>query len=246
MQDVQKLYYARVSGENLTPGQDILVNTIEDAYDIQEELLKMQDTSAVGFKISMTSQETQDLFQSKEPVYGPFTERQVVDGIELSNYNIPLAELELVFRVNEDISIEDGVKDILKKCTVAPAVEIPDGRYDDWFPNISKYEVVADCAVAGAIVIGEEKTVTYDQIDNITAKLSLNDKELKSGDSSEVMDHPVNAVLWFVKKLHEQNKILRAGQFVSSGTFILPIKLEVGSYKAEFEGFDPVSFDVKS
>src|SRR5699024_12498777 len=91
----------------------------------------------------------------------------VVDGIELSNYNIPLAELELVFRVNEDISIEDGVKDILKKCTVAPAVEIPDGRYDDWFPNISKYEVVANCAVAGAIVIGEEKTVTYDQIDNI-------------------------------------------------------------------------------
>ena len=85
MQDVQKLYDARVSGENLTPGQDILVNTIEDAYDIQEELLKMQDTSAVGFKISMTSQETQDLFQSKEPVYGPFTERQVVDGIELSD-----------------------------------------------------------------------------------------------------------------------------------------------------------------
>ena len=38
MQDVQKLYDARVSGENLTPGQDILVNTIEDAYDIQEEL----------------------------------------------------------------------------------------------------------------------------------------------------------------------------------------------------------------
>src|SRR5699024_3066171 len=99
MQDVQKLYDARVSGENLTPGQDILVNTIEDAYDIQEELLKMQDTSAVGFKISMTSQETQDLFQSKEPVYRQFTERQVVDGIELSKYNNPLAGLELVLRV---------------------------------------------------------------------------------------------------------------------------------------------------
>lgn len=244
MQDVQKLYDARVSGNMLTPGKDIEIGSVEAAYEIQNELLKMQGDSAIGYKISMTSPETQSLFDSHEPVYGPFTTRQVIKELSLKDYNVPLAELELVFYVNEDLSVEDDATSIMEKCDVAPAIEIPDGRYDDWFPNISKYEVVADCAVSGAIVIGDRKKVTYNALDQIQGQLYLDGEVVKSGESSEVMDHPVNAMLWLVEKLNSQGKTLMAGQFVSSGTFILPIKLEVGEYKAEFDGLGTVSIKV--
>lgn len=244
MQDVQKLYDARVSGNMLTPGLDIEVDSVEAAYGIQDELLKMQGDSAKGYKISMTSPETQSLFDSHEPVYGPFTSRQVISDLSLKDYNIPLAELELVFYVNEDLSVDDDAKSIMEKCDVAPAIEIPDGRFEDWFPNISKYEVVADCAVSGAIVIGERRKATFNELDKIQGQLYLDGEVVKSGESSEVMDHPVNAILWLIKKLASQGKVLRAGQFVSSGTFILPIQLQVGTYVADFEGIGQVEIKV--
>src|SRR5699024_11267851 len=154
MTDVEKVYEARVKRKSLKPGQDMQTDTDEAAYNIQNEILSMQNASAKGYKISMTSEETQALFESSEPVYGPFTAEQVITEMSLADYNSPLAELELVFYVNEKLSVTDDAESILSKCTVAPALELPDGRYNNWFPNISKYEVVADCAVAGAVVIG--------------------------------------------------------------------------------------------
>lgn len=244
MNDAQKLYDARLKGINLKPGQDIETDSVEAAYHIQTEILNMQDETAKGYKISMTSAETQALFDSHEPVYGPFTAAQVITEMSLADYNIPLAELELVFYVNETLSTDDDAESILSKCTVAPALELPDGRYKDWFPNISKYEVVADCAVAGAIVIGEAKSVSYDELDNISGKLLFNGKEIKRGKSSEVMGHPVSAMKWLIEKLGSQGKQLEAGQFVSSGTFILPVQLEVGKYEGVFEGLGNVAIEI--
>ena len=245
MTDAEKLYEARVKGKSLKPGQDIKTDTVEAAYNIQNEILSMQNASAKGYKISMTSEETQALFDSSEPVYGPFTASQVITEMSLADYNIPLAELELVFYVNEKLSVTDDAESILSKCTVAPALELPDGRYNNWFPNISKYEVVADCAVAGAVVIGEAKSADYEDLDNITGRLLFNGEEIKRGQSSEVMGHPVNAVKWLIEKLSSQGKGLEAGQFISSGTFILPVKLEAGKYEGVFEGFGKVEIEVK-
>lgn len=245
MTDAEKLYEARKCGAVLRPGQDIKTDTVEEAYNIQTEILNMQNESVKGYKISMTSPETQALFDSNEPVYGPFTASQVITEMSLADYNSPLAELELVFYVNEALSAADDEESILKKCTVAPALELPDGRYNDWFPNISKYEVVGDCAVAGAVVIGEAKAARYDKLDNITGKLLFNGEEIKRGQSSEVMGHPVKAVKWLIEKLSSQGKQLEAGQFVSSGTFILPVKLEAGKYEGIFEGFGNVEIEVK-
>jgi 2-oxo-hept-3-ene-1,7-dioate hydratase len=243
--DAKKLYDARLNGTNLKPGEDIETDTVETGYKVQTEILKLQKRSVEGYKISMTSPETQALFDSSEPVYGPFISDQVITEMSLADYNIPLVELELVFYVNETLSVNDDADSIFKKCTVAPALELPDGRYDDWFPNISKYEVVADCAVAGAIVIGEAKTVSYDDLADISGTLLLNGKEIKRGQSSEVMGHPVNAVKWLIEKLTQQDKQLEAGQFVSSGTFILPVKLEAGTYTGTFEGLGNVEIEIK-
>ena len=81
-------------------------------------------------------------------------------------------------------------------------------------------------------------------LDNISGVLKFNGEEIKRGQSSEVMEHPANAVKWLVNKLDSQGKQLEAGQFVSSGTFILPVKLEVGIYEGIFDGFGSVSIEV--
>ena len=173
MTDSKKLYEARLNGSILKPGQDIAADTVEAAYKVQKEILSLGKETAQGYKISMTSPETQRLFDSSEPVYGPFTGSQVISELSLTDYNIPLAELELVFYINETVKATDSADEILAKSTVAPALELPDGRYEDWFPNISKYEVVADCAVAGAIVIGQAKSADYNMLDNILSLIHI-------------------------------------------------------------------------
>ena len=61
---------------------------------------------------------------------------------------------------------------LLKKTQVAPGIEVPDSRFDDWFPKISLGQVVADSAVAGRIVTGLPlDNVSYEQLEKLPGKL---------------------------------------------------------------------------
>lgn len=222
----------------------------EKAYEIQHALTAMKSATLneeiKGYKISLTSKETQDLFQSETPLYGALTTSSLSNGeIELHSLLSPLIELELIFIANEDLSIEDSVEDILRKTSVAPGIEVPDSRYEDWFPNITLGQVIADSAVAGKIVTGKPiNGVTFDQMDNIKGTLAFNGDEIAANTSSEVLEHPVYAVQWLVKELASHGLTLKKGMSVSSGTFILPKKLEKGVYTAAYEGIGEVVLTV--
>lgn len=222
----------------------------EKAYQIQHTVTAMKSAALneelKGYKISLTSKETQDLFQSDTPLYGALTTSSLNNGeLELSSLLSPLIELELIFIAEEDLSVEDSVDDILRKTSVAPGIEVPDSRYEDWFPKITLGQVIADSAVAGKIVTGTPiSDVTFDQLDNIRGTLSFNGEEIASNTSSEVLEHPVYAVQWLVKELASHGFTIEKGMSVSSGTFILPKKLEKGVYTAAYEGIGEVVLTV--
>src|SRR5699024_7043957 len=144
MSAVKKLYDAYAKNEPLKCG-GIGVTDLEEAYSVQDAVLDLKIESGEvlsGYKISLTSEETQKLFKSDQPLYGAMTDRTILERVSLGDFNIPLLEMELVFIVDEIVFPEDNVDDIMRKCRVAPGAEIPDGRYADWFPNIDLYEVV--------------------------------------------------------------------------------------------------------
>ncbi|CAD2072062.1 2-keto-4-pentenoate hydratase [Phocicoccus pinnipedialis] len=227
--------------------EDIEVANIIDAYDNQEKLLERKKElgeKLKGYKISLTSEKTQKLFNSTHPLYGAMTDKQILESVSLTDYNEPLLELELVFNIVETLDVEDTLEDICRKCTISPGIEIPDGRYKNWFPNIDMFQVISDAAVSGGVVIGEPKQLTYANIASIKGTILKDDEEVKVGYSTEVMDHPAEAVKWLVHELDKRGKNLEPGMFVSSGTFITPFVLEVGSYTATYENVGSVSIEV--
>jgi len=247
MSATEKLFQAYQNNEPLQL-KELGLDDVEKAYKVQDKVLDLKAQNGEnlkGYKISLTSQETQDLFDSDSPLYGGMTDKSVKNTLSLKNYNAPMLEMEVVFLVDQEVSPNDSVENVMKKCRVAPGIEVPDGRYEDWFPNATLYEIVADGAVNGAVVMGGDQKVSYDDLDNTTATLYLNGETVKKGPSTDVMGHPAKAVQWLAQALDSRGKSLKPGQFVSSGTFVLPVELQVGTYKADFENLGSVELEVR-
>lgn len=243
----EQLYQAYRDNKPLKKGV-LNFESTQEAYSVQDSVLALKEANGEklqGYKISLTSKETQDLFKSDSPLFGQMTDVTVKNELSLSDYNEPLLETELVFLIQEDVNGDDADEEVMKKCLVAPGLEAPDGRYDDWFPKTTFYEVIADGAVNGAVTYGEAKQYSYKDLDDVEGVLYLNDEEVVRGRSTEVLGHPVNAVKWLAKALEDRGEKLKAGRFVSSGTFVLPVKLEVGTYRVTYENVGQVELRVK-
>lgn len=222
--------------------------SLNEAYAMQHSFTAAKEKNGEklqGYKISMTSPETQALFNASEPLYGQLTDKRIRHTLSLSkDTSNALIELELVFIVMEELTAEDSLKDILHKTKVAPGLEVPDSRFQDWFPKMSKEQVCVDGAVGGYVCYGEAKYATYEDLDNIEGKLLYNDQVLAQDSSKTVMGHPVKAVEWLLVKLGEHGLSLQPGMFVSSGTFVMPKPLAVGTYKGEFDHFGTVTLTI--
>lgn len=243
----EKLFKAYQNNQPLEKGS-LTLTSHEHAYQVQNEVLALKEANGEqhqGYKISLTSQETQDLFKSDSPLYGQMTDVTFKQSLSLSDYNEPLVEVELVFLVDETVNGSDSKEEVMNKCRVAPGLEVPDGRYDDWFPKTTFYEVIADGAVNGALAWGEAEKYSYEQLADVEGVLYLDGKEVKRGHSSEVLGHPVNSVQWLAQALEANGEKLTAGRFVSSGTFVLPERLVAGTYTAKYTGLGDVTLVVK-
>lgn len=75
-------------------------------------------------------------------------------------------------------------------------------------PYATKYEVISDGAVNGAIVYGEGRRVSHEDIDDIKGELSKDGELVQSGRSTEVLGHPVESVKWLIKELDQSGKRL--------------------------------------
>ncbi|CAI2690803.1 2-keto-4-pentenoate hydratase [Apilactobacillus kunkeei] len=230
-----------------------MVSDEESSYRVQRRLMELKDEDHGGYKVSLTSKQTQDMFDSNEPLYGAQIKSHFVQSpVSLSlNSELmePLAEVELVFKAKEPLLPTDSLEDLANKTTVSSGVEVPDSRFSDWFPSLSKYMVMSDAAVGGYVVYGKEfdtNSFSLKDLENVTTTLSHDGKEVATGTSSEVLSNPLNALQWLVKKLDEQDLRLEAGQRVSSGTFLFPPHLTKGQWTATFnKGFSDVNLEVK-
>lgn len=220
-----------------------VVTDDETAYAVQDAVVKLKGKPTAGYKVSLTSKETQDMFDADSPLYGQQVAERFLQSpadVDLQMLNEPLLEVELTFRAKEDLQPSDTLEDLFQKVTVAGALELPDARFVDWFPDLGKYNVMADCAVGGLVVYGEEHDAdsVFENVDdaaNVHAVLFKDGKKLKEGVSSEVLGNPFKSLQWLVQKLAEQGKVFTKGQMVSSGTFVLPPKLTVGKWEVEFD-----------
>ncbi|WP_230657206.1 2-keto-4-pentenoate hydratase [Psychrobacter sp. I-STPA10] len=249
----EHLYRAYV--ERIPLAQSVMIADLssKQAYDIQHAVTDKKIANGAklaGYKISMTSKRTMALFNSAEPMYGQLIDKQVWDNsqpLSLStDVNSALVELELAFIAQEKLLASDTPEQICKKCLIAPCLEIPDSRYQDWFPKMSKEHLCVDSAVAGYVCIGQPVTASYDELSHEVGRLYINDELVLTEPASVVLEHPALAVQWLVQKLQQHNLSIEAGMFVSSGSFGMPVTLEMGTYKGEFQSVGEVSLTVQT
>lgn len=222
---------------------DGVVGDDDTAYRVQKLVMEKKGEPVGGYKVSLTSEQTQKMFDSDSPLYGA----QLADHFlaspttyQLEKLNEPLVEVELVFTAKEDLSPDDSLEDLFNKTTVAGALEVPDARFADWFPSLPKHMVMADCAVGGLVVYGKEMATnevfaSVEQVAEVTATLSHDGEKLDKGTSAEVLGNPLNSLQWLVKKLASQGVTFKKGQRVSSGTFVLPPKFTKGKWQVAFD-----------
>ncbi|OLO37007.1 hypothetical protein BTR23_14795 [Alkalihalophilus pseudofirmus] len=227
---------------------------ISTAYEIQRQVteMKIKDNreKLMGYKISMTSEETQKPVNTNSPAYGTFTNVNIQSSsVQMDPQFSYLIEPELVFLITEDLSIGAGASEIINKSKVAPGLEIPTARYHDWFPpptDINVADYIADNTCTGMLVYGEPVEIpTSMDWEGIKATLYFNDEKLDEGYSSSVWGNPVNAVCWLTEKLASENRSLKKGMIVSSGTFTLPKLVEKGMYHVDYDIFGMVSVKIE-
>lgn len=229
--------------------------SVAEAYQVQNKLTELKKTQnneeVVGFKISMTSEEMQRVVgKSNEPAYGTFTSNNLVQRNVTLQPNSPfLLEPELVFVLQEDLSPEADLEEVVKKSKIAAGLEIPSSRYKHWFPfneEVKLVDIIADNAFAGGMLLGEAINIPS-SIDwtNIQVHLTFNEERLATGYSEEVLGNPLKAVLWLNEKRVSQGFTLNKGTVISSGTFTDPVPLKAGTYKAAFDILGDISLEVQ-
>ncbi|MDO5532453.1 2-keto-4-pentenoate hydratase [Sutterella sp.] len=221
----------------------------ETAYAVQRAVAELKGEPTGGYKISLTSKTTQDMFKTNEPLFGEQVPSRIISAparLVLEEMNEPLIEVELAMIPKVDL--EPGMTDeeLLRSVTVAGGIEVPDARFKEWFPALNRFLVVADCAVGGYIIHGtpvDGTELAVEQLNQIHVDLFRNGEIVKSGDSTEVLDNPIHALKWLVEALAKRGRKLTKGQVVSTGTFFVPPHLEKGEYVARYTG--AITEDVK-
>jgi len=245
MEDYANKIYSAWREKRLMEKEGLLLSA-DQAYEIQNRIRIMKGMSVMGYKISMTNKETQSWFNASEPRYGILSEEHFISGkLNLSDMNSPLIEVELAFVAKEDIDPDKKINEIMAGFEIAPAFEIPDSRYSDWFPKISLTELTIDNAVAGKVCIGERIGIKdASSLRAIASTLYFNGEVIDRGLASEVLGDPINAIEWIVGKLCIRNETIKKGMAILSGSIMKPSQLKTGVYLADFEGVGKITISV--
>lgn len=228
-----------------------VVNDFDTAYEVQQAVMKLKGQPTAGYKVSLTSEQTQKMFDADSPLYGAQVADKFLDSgttLSLKDYNEPLVEVEFEFTAKRLLTPAMSEEELLNNCYVAADMEVPDARFTNWFPDLDKYLVLSDTAVGGAVVGGKVKdgaTLKLADLAHVFAVLTFNGEEQAHGQGSEVLGNPVTSLKWLVQKLSEQGFTFPAGTHASTGTFILPPHLKPGVWEAKFtDDFGTVTLNV--
>lgn len=213
-----------------------------EAYQIQAELIEAlcerERTEVAGYKISMTSKETQAIAKTHEPAYGTLLKNDLRTShatIRIDDMFDPLIEPEIIFILKEDLSMDADEAEILKHSEIAAGIEVPDARYKDWFPNFSLQDLLVDNTATGAVVFADHQaSLNLADMAKIKMELFFNDEKISEADASAVLGNPVLSVKWLVEKIAKNDQQLKKGMVISSGTFISPIRVQKGTYRVTY------------
>lgn len=212
----------------------------------------------IGYKAGLTNPAVQKRFNATAPVWGKLFEGMVLaDGavVEAAFGARPLFEADMLVRVKSD-AINDArtsLEVLALVDQVIPFIELPD-LVVQAPPKlngnaIAAINVGARLGVAGkpiaVPVTRGEFYALHDGLRNMAVTLADGNGTLGQGSGSDILEHPLNAVVYLAQALAREGLRLQAGDLVSLGSFspLLPPKpgQKVTASYAGLPGAQPVS-----
>lgn len=201
----------------------------------------------IGYKVALTNPAIQQRFNTNSPLYGVILDKMLLKNNSNipANFGIkPRLEGDLMVRVgSEKINTANNPQEVLACLdAVIPYVELPDLVYAD---NIKLNAQYLELINAGARlgVIGEEIPLSatpewQEELGKIQVIITdETGKELARGDSSALLGHPLNVVIWLRDKLQAEGKSLNKGDLISLGSMTPLLSVVSGSkIKARYLG----------
>lgn len=197
-------------------------------------MLEVQLGAPVGYKAGLTNPAVQKRFAHDAPVWGMLYGPMLLEAgavVEPGFGARPLFEADLLVRVssaaiNEARTPADVIASIDQ---VIPFIELPDLVVQVPAPPqingavITAINVGARLGVKGAPIpvpaTRGERYQLLDSLRDMVVVLRGDGVELDRGKGSDVLEHPLNAVVWLAKDLARAGKALKPGDLVSLGSF---------------------------
>lgn len=221
--------------------------TPAEGHAIQAELPGVAGRSVVGWKIAATSQAGQAHINVGGPLAGCILAGSVVDAggaLSLAGNRMRVVEPEFAFCLGRSLPPRAApytVGEVLDAvASLHPAFEVPDSRYSE-FTHAGQAQLIADDACCGPFVFGAAAPAHWRQLDlrshSVRASVS-NDAGVRftrEGVGRAALGDPRAALAWLANELSALGIPLEAGQFVSTGTCMVPLEVQPGdAVQADF------------
>ena len=245
-----KLVEALRSGRAIAQAAWTGPGSLEEGYAIQAAFFRQAGLGSAGWKAGSTNAAAQARRNLSEPVFGRlFADRCFGQGSTVPRdlFMNPCLEVEFGFRMGRDLGPRDAPFALAEVRAavdaVVLAIEIADGRLEDW-RSCDAPSSVADNVAHGATVLGPEFPLAEGaDLASVRTTLVCDGAVMAEGTGSAVLGNPLNALTWLANKLSGEGETLQAGQVVLSGT--TSALVPVGSCRtvtAGFSGLGEVSF----
>lgn len=210
-----------------------------DGYAIQQHILRLTSKPLLGWKIAATSTAGQHHINVTRPLAGRILDERVSregETVSLGPNRMQVAELEFVFRMGQTVEPRSEPYSTAEAVEMADGlflgVEVPDSRYED-FTKVGAAQLIADNACADRFVLGPEVKADWRSQDLAAHGVKgwkKNDASftVRSGSGKEVLGDPRIALTWIVNELSAHGMELGRGQFVTTGTCVIPIPVGPG------------------
>lgn len=209
---------------------DLALPDLDAAYDVQRRLITTWEAGAkgpiAGYKIALTSKAVQELCGVNQSLVGGIFASTVHYSpavVKLSDFVRVGLEFELCLKMGADLTDKseiytaESVRDAVE--LAVPAFELIEDRAAD-YSRLDGISMAADNAWSGGIVLGET-TGDWRALDLASNPVRLDyNGEVEEAVTGAAMGNPLTALAWVANLLAEQDRPLRAGHWVMTGSTV--------------------------
>ena len=216
-------------------------------YAIQARLPEASGREVLGWKIAATSSAGQSHINVSGPLAGRIFSGQVLAPgatVPPQGNRMRVAETEMAFMMGQSLPARSSPyteQEVMAAvCDLHPSIEIPNSRFAA-FTRAGEAQLLADNACAHQFMLGAAAPQGWRALDlsrhPVRARVTHRDGShwSREGSGAAVLGDPRAALTWLVNELSGIGIGLQAGQYVTTGTCMVPLELLEGdTVEADF------------